>query len=275
MPYVKLDNNILNSSLWSDHDARTIFITALLMARPIELREPTPTIKVAQLEPDDFVIPPGWYGMVDAASIGIIRQAGLNRAGGIEACERLAAPDPDSRSEDFDGRRMVRVDGGFIILNFQKYRDKDHTAAERQARWRERNKAKKETSNAVTLRNITQAEAEAEVHRGKDFPLEPPSCSKNPHFEAFWAKYRAHICASGKQRALDSFRKLSKTYTPAFLMERLDLFIPIEQARLTKSPLSTPLHASTWLNQKRFLDDLAEQPINHAAPRPLAPDESW
>ena len=39
------------------------------------------------------------------------------------------------------------TDGGFLILNFMKYRDKDHTAADRQRKLRER---RKQYRNGVT-----------------------------------------------------------------------------------------------------------------------------
>ena len=46
----------------------------------------------------------------------------------LDACEaalkKLSSPDKYSRSEEFDGRRIEKVDGGWKILNGQKYRDK-------------------------------------------------------------------------------------------------------------------------------------------------------
>jgi len=33
---------------------------------------------------------------------------------------------------------MVRINGGYIILNFMRYLEKDHGSAERQRRYRER-----------------------------------------------------------------------------------------------------------------------------------------
>jgi hypothetical protein len=41
----------------------------------------------------------------------------------VEALERLAAPDKWSRTQDFGGRRIEDVDGGWTLLNYQKYRD--------------------------------------------------------------------------------------------------------------------------------------------------------
>tara|TARA_R110000868_G_scaffold58139_3_gene179646 strand:- start:882 stop:1337 length:456 start_codon:yes stop_codon:yes gene_type:complete len=142
MPFVKLDCGILNSTLWIDRAAREIFITALLMAEPFEVRSPLETLNVYDIKPAQFKVPPGWYGFVPAAGPGIVRMAGLDRKEGMEALERLGAPESESRSPEYDGRRMVRISGGYIILNFTKYREKDSTTAERSKRWRERQKIK-------------------------------------------------------------------------------------------------------------------------------------
>lgn len=162
--FVKLGVGILESTLWSDRDARDLFITALLMASPHELREPAAELQTNDTAPTGWVVPPGWYGFVPAAGIGIVRRAGMDREAGMRALASMAKPDPESRSPEHDGRRMVRVDGGFIILNYMKYRDRDYTAAERMKRWRDRKKKALLQRDAVDVtRNITQAEAEYRV----------------------------------------------------------------------------------------------------------------
>ncbi len=105
----------------------------------------------------------------------LIRTAGLDNEEGMLALERLASPDPESRSQAFEGRRLIRIDGGFIALNYWKFREKDHTAAVRQRRYRAKKNARLKqgsvTRNAtdvtrdegVTSRNITHADADAEV----------------------------------------------------------------------------------------------------------------
>lgn len=171
VPFVKLDCGILNSTIWFDSDARIVFLTALLMAKPFHVKEPLKVIKHDKIEDAGWEIPPGWYGKIEAAGPGIVRMACLENTPGMEAIGRLCSPDPDSRSREFEGRRMGRVDGGYIVLNFQRYRDKDHTNAVRQARFRERHAALPESGitlrNGVTITGVTQAEAEEESTKTK------------------------------------------------------------------------------------------------------------
>lgn len=165
MPFVKLDCGILNSSLWPDRDARELFITALLMASPCDTEEPMEQIEVRVIRPTGFIVPVGWYGFVEASGLGIIRQAGLEREAGLAALERLGAADEHSRSDAWEGRRMVRVDGGYIILNYMPYREKDHTAAERARRYRDRKREDASRRDVTpSRRNVTQADAENRVH---------------------------------------------------------------------------------------------------------------
>ncbi len=142
MAFVKLDCGMLDSTLWVDREARELFLTALLMAEPRELRAPMPGIQTRDLKPLGFTVPAGWYGFVEAAGVGIGRRAGVDHETTLAALERLAAPDTESRSDEFEGRRLVRVDGGHVILNYMRYREKDFTAAERSRRYRDRKAGK-------------------------------------------------------------------------------------------------------------------------------------
>jgi len=173
VPFVKLDCGILDSSIWIDRPAREVFLTALLMAEPYVLDEPEPQIEVCSLRETGFVVPPGVYGFVHAAGVGIVRRAGIeDQQKGLEALERLGKPEEDSRSSAWEGRRLVRVNGGFIVLNFDTYRQRDETGAERARRYRakkkqlDRQRSVTRDNRDVTRDNrddVTQAEAEAEA----------------------------------------------------------------------------------------------------------------
>lgn len=173
MAFVKLDCGILTSTLWVNRDCREVFITALLMAEPFEVIDPMPQIEADSLNLTGFMVPPGWYGFVAAAGVGILRVACIDHAPGMQALKELGAPDPESRSNEFDGRRMVRVNGGYLILNYMKYREMDHTTAERSRRYRAKKKAEDDAKKAqssrrdsvASRRDITQAEVEAEERK--------------------------------------------------------------------------------------------------------------
>lgn len=183
MPFVKLDIGILDSSLWVEPEQRIMFITALCMALPYYLPEPAEELETENTTKTGFVIPPGWYGLVRASSWGIIGRTWPHGKPEVpieelmKEIKELSMPDPWSRSDDFEGRRMVRIDGGFLILNFAKYREMDRTGAERARRYRENKAASRVTTVTPRKRtdkkrdDVTHAEAEAEANTS---PL-PPS----------------------------------------------------------------------------------------------------
>ena len=60
-----------------------------------------------------------------------------------EILEIFKAPDPDSRIKADEGRKIREIEGGWLIINYTKYRNelmqrKPSSGAERQARWRKR-----------------------------------------------------------------------------------------------------------------------------------------
>lgn len=167
MAFVKLDTGILDSSLWLDRISREVFITSLLMAVPYELTAPANQLKVRSLEPTGFVIPVGWYGFIKAAGIGIANRALVDIELGLKSLEKMGSPEPESRSQDHEGRRLARVDGGYIVLNYFKYRDRDNSA-ERQRKLRERRRLSPVTSRDITRDNpVTSRIAEAEAEEKK------------------------------------------------------------------------------------------------------------
>lgn len=115
--YVKLFGSILNSSVWQEtHATRLVWITLLLLA-----------------DEDGFV---------KSSVGGLAHQARVNRDEAEAALATFQSPDPDSQTSDHDGRRIERVEGGWMVLNYGKYREtrtrKQVTAANRQARKRKK-----------------------------------------------------------------------------------------------------------------------------------------
>lgn len=81
-------------------------------------------------------------GIVHAAVPGLSRRAGVSLEEARKALGVLTAPDAESRSPEFEGRRIEAVDGGWRLLNYEKYREirtnEAVQSARRMRKWREK-----------------------------------------------------------------------------------------------------------------------------------------
>jgi hypothetical protein len=100
MAFTKLDSGIVNSSIWSEPAAtRVLWITMLAMS-------------------DDT-------GFVATSAPGLIRAANITKEDFVVGIKSLESEDEHSRTIEYGGRRIDRVEGGWIILNYMKYREKE------------------------------------------------------------------------------------------------------------------------------------------------------
>ncbi len=65
------------------------------------------------------------YGAVMASVPGLADRARVPRSVCEKALRIFLAPDKDSRTETDDGRRLERIDGGWRVINYEKYREMD------------------------------------------------------------------------------------------------------------------------------------------------------
>jgi hypothetical protein len=153
--YTKLYNSILASTIW-DEDAATriTWITMLAMSGP--------------------------DGTVEGSIPGLAHQARLSIAETEAALEKLKAPDPHSRSKEFDGRRIREIDGGWLIINRLKYRDKINGDERREYR-------------AKWMRDKRAAEREQGVNSREQ---SEQTCTQQSIAEHREAKSKARACAS-------------------------------------------------------------------------------
>jgi hypothetical protein len=134
MALIKLDCRVLDTALWVDVAARDLFITALLMAEPYTQKGASHT----RDDVDVFIVPAGWYGIIRTNASSIVRRSGMSDEVGLAALKRLCSPNPENANQEFDGRHMTRVEGGYLVLDLKAYRHRDVTAADRAARYRAR-----------------------------------------------------------------------------------------------------------------------------------------
>jgi hypothetical protein len=150
--YVKLFSGILHSSLWLECMAtRITWITLLALA-----------------DADGFV-------SISKPALAAAARVSMDEVD--VAIQYFTSPDPFSRTPDDDGRRLIKVDGGFRIVNYEKYRNMLSVAAKRERDRERQRKYRQGKVDAVVSHDVTprhalshQAEAEAEA-------LPPPTPS--------------------------------------------------------------------------------------------------
>jgi hypothetical protein len=126
LSFFKLDAGILDSSLWAEPlHVRIVFITL-------------------GLKSDRF-------GYAKIGTVGLARAAGVTIDEARDALVCLESEDPESRSKRENGKRIVRTDEGWYLVNHDVYRAKDHTAALRMERMRERRARQEAAEEAVTV----------------------------------------------------------------------------------------------------------------------------
>ncbi|MBW2106609.1 MAG: conserved phage C-terminal domain-containing protein [Deltaproteobacteria bacterium] len=146
MGYTKLFNEIIMSTVWRESDpTRLLWITMLA------------------LKDRWHIVNASMPGLADAARIT------------IEECrqslETLSQPDPHSRSKEHEGRRIEPCDGGWVILNGEKYRNKmslDERREYQRLKQREYREKKKASDNNVksclqSSQQLTHTEAETKA----------------------------------------------------------------------------------------------------------------
>ncbi len=158
--YTKLFQSILASTIWNEpNETRLVWITLLAMADK--------------------------EGVVEASVPGLAVFARVSDQACRKALKRFMTPDRDSRSPEFEGRRIEPVSGGWRLLNHGKYRAKMGADERReynrvkQAEYRRRKQVSLTVNENEQSQHIAEAKAEADKDqdRPRGGPADPPKVS--------------------------------------------------------------------------------------------------
>ncbi len=145
MGYTKLFSEIVMSTVWREKDTtRLVWITMLALRNRHHVVEGS--------------IP----GLADCARVS------------IKACrvalKVLSEPDPDSRSQEQQGRRIEQVDGGWFIINGEKYRRKmsEDERREKNAIYQKNHRERKKSVSAQSDKSAKSAQTEEETETKKN-----------------------------------------------------------------------------------------------------------
>jgi len=160
--YTKLFSSLITSTIWQeDNPTRILWITMLALSDSV--------------------------GKVEGSIPGLARMAGITIADCEKAMAKLQSPDPYSRTKEHEGRRVEDADGGWIILNRAKYRDKHADRKEYYKRYmrdyRIKNRVNKSVKNVNKSKQKLTQEEEEEEEEIKEPPYPPIKSQPWPGFE--------------------------------------------------------------------------------------------
>jgi hypothetical protein len=96
--FAKLDSGIVDSSIWAENpETRVVWITLLAKCDKT--------------------------GYARLSHSGLQRAANVSMKAVMFALERLSSPDSDSRTPTENGCRIKKIEGGWHVLNYEKYRN--------------------------------------------------------------------------------------------------------------------------------------------------------
>ena len=159
----------MDSSIWlEDKNTRILFVTMLA------------------LKDRDHVVRHGAFELS--------RKANLTEAEVLESLKVLQSPDTKRlEPQEFEGRRIEKTEGGWLMLNGEKYR-----------------KAMQDLYRKEYKR-IKQAEyrsrEEPETEREPDAPLEIPSSLNTEQFHKLWEEWLTHLKEKKKKPGPTAVRK--------------------------------------------------------------------
>lgn len=235
MGYTKLFTEIIMSTVWREpNHVRLLWITMLALKDR-------------------------WH-IVNASIPGLADSARITLEECEDAIKVLSSPDPYSRTKDFEGCRISACEGGWEVLNGEKYRNK-MSIDER----REYNRIKQKEYRERKKQNVKSCVQSSTVctHTEADTDTEAKIKTLEQSFKAFWSTYP-------KKRNIEQARKAWKKLNPdKELLETITS--AVEKAKQTedwrKEKGKYIPYPSTWLNAKGWLDEY-EISVETIEPKP-------
>jgi hypothetical protein len=242
---VKLFTAILDSSVWDfDSDTRIIWITLLAMADR--------------------------NGRVHAAIPGIARRAQVDIDKTEEALDLFQRPDPHSRSDAFEGRRIEKQGRDWVILNYGEHRRRQQVEAEkaRKREWWRKNRGKQpeldekldeasepsETLAPTSETRHKQIQIQSQNKRKKESKKKESDAGLPAGFALFWEEWPKKVA---RVDAIKAWKKAEREGRLPAVTRMIQAVKAQKQGRQWRDGVIP--NPATWINGNRW-DDQIEIP---------------
>lgn len=177
MGFTKLFSSITESSIWGESD-QILRTWVMFLARA------------------------NWHGIVEGSIPGLAYLCHMEVMDFERCLEVLIAPDKYSRNQENDGRRIESIPGGWKILNYEIYREKNQEQVGSRADYYRKYRADKKQSN-----NLQQSPQQKKLHatqiKIKDIDLDTDIKKQKPCVHAQEPEQNAHTHESKPKEPLE------------------------------------------------------------------------
>lgn len=262
--FTKLFSSITESTIWCEpNPTRILWITMLAKADQ--------------------------RGEVAGSVPGIAKLANLTVREVEVALRTFMSPDKHSRTKDNQGRRIEEVDGGWRLLNYEKFRaiQSDLSRREYKRKWAQQHRAsgvdtvdkidtgrhkqkqkQKQSIHSTVTKDSSVMKVEREPHMAAPAFADAVSVKKAPQipaspkplapfrkegqeigFDKFWAEY-------WRKDAKAIAKKSYAVHVPTGVVHKLMMAgLRAQRDKYMQRDEDKRPHASTWLNQERWNDE--------------------
>ena len=228
--YTPLFGSIITSSIWNEsNETRIVWVTMLAMA--------------------------DMYGIVEGSAPGLAVVARVSKEACQKALEILSSPDPDSRTKEYEGRRIIPVTGGWKVVNHTLYRQRAKSRAKDQKRYREK---LKEESNKEE--NLKEEETQTPNANAKDYgTLRNGELKENKELAEF---EKARTLYPGTKRGgkteFGNFCKKHKDWRSVISLMGPAIQLQIDWRKSARGDEFRPAwkHFSTWINNRCWEEEV-------------------
>ena len=224
--FAKLFSSITESSLWSEpKEVRLLFVTMLAKADQ--------------------------NGFVEASIPGLARVANLTVEETETGLQCLQSPDVYSKNPDNEGRRVLPVPGGFVLLNYEDYRARRSTEERREYMREYMQNYRKKTGNGKQSVNSGKPTVNNGKPRLAQAETETEKINKQPaadEFDQFWQSYPRKVAKGTARKAWD---KAVKTVDAQTIIDGGKRYA----ASMAGSEAKFIAHPTSWLNAERWADE--------------------
>lgn len=227
MGYTKLFSELITSTIWAESDeTRIVWITMLALKDK--------------------------WGVVNATMPGLAHLARVPLPVCEQAVGKFLAPDKYSRTADFEGRRIEVCEGGWRVLNHEKYRRlmsaderRDYLAAKQRE-----HRARQQSVNNRQQMSTPSTHSDADA----DAPKHPKPSAGLTNEELIYALYPRK---QGKKAALQAIKRALSVKPKDAILEATKAFSDAVGAWPAADRQFIP-HPATWFNRGSYDDDRKE-----------------